>query len=65
MEGPSLFTWSGAQHPNNYVDLAVPQSKLTVLRKSSATIKTQIMHENLGASVEEDAKYGAYVGIVN
>lgn len=63
MKDLSLSTWNGAPQANNYVDLVVPQSKLAAFRKSTASMDTQIMHEDLGASIEREAKHGAYSGI--
>lgn len=65
MKDLSLPTWNGAPQANNYVDLVVPRSQLAAFRKSTANMDTQIMHEDLGASIEIEAKYGAYSGIFN
>lgn len=65
MKDLSLSTWNGAPQANNYVDLVVPQSKLRAFRRSTSTMETHIMHEDLGASIEEEAKYGAYTGMLN
>lgn len=59
---PSLSTWNGDPQANNYVDLVVPQSQLAAFRNSTATMDTQIMHEDLDASIEAEAKHGAYSG---
>lgn len=62
MKDLSLSTWNGDPQANNYVDLVVPQSQLEAFRNSTATMDTQIMHEDLDASIEADAKHGAYSG---
>lgn len=65
MKDLSLSTWNGAPQANNYVDLVVPQSKLAAFKKSTANMDAQIMHEDLGASIEIEAKHGTYSGISN
>lgn len=62
MKDLSLSTWNGDPQANNYVDLVVPQSQLEAFRNSTATMDIQIMHEDLDASIEADAKHGAYSG---
>lgn len=63
MRDLSLSTWNGAPQANKYVDLVVPQSKLAAFTTSTANMETHIMHEDLGASIEKEASYGAYSGI--
>lgn len=58
----SLSTWNGDPQANNYVDLVVPQSQLAAFRDSTATMDSQIMHEDLEASIEAEGKHGAYSG---
>lgn len=65
MKDLSLSTWNGDPQANNYVDLVVPQSQLAAFRNSTATMDTQIMHEDLDASIEAEAKHGAYSGTFN
>lgn len=62
MKDLSLSTWSGDPQANNYVDLVVPQSQLAAFWDSTASMDTQIMHEDLEVSIEADAKHGAYSG---
>lgn len=61
----SLSTWNGAPEANEYVDIVVPQSKFAAFMTSTESMDTEIMHEDLGASIEKEAKYGAYSGIFN
>lgn len=62
MKDLSLSTWNGDPQADNYVDLVVPKSQLAAFRNSTATMDTQIMHEDLDASIEAEAKHGAYPG---
>lgn len=61
----SLSTWNGAPQANKYVDLVVPQSKLAAFTTSTESMETEVMHEDLGASIEKEANYVAYSGIFN
>lgn len=61
----SLSTWNGDPQVNKYVDLVVPQSQLAAFRDLTATMDSQIMHEDLESSIEAEATYGAYSGTFN
>lgn len=61
----SLSTWNGDPLANSYVDLVVPQSQLAAFRDSAASMDSQIMHEDLEASIEAEDKHGAYSGTFN
>ena len=65
MKDLSLSTWNGDPQVNKYVDLVVPQSQLAAFRDSTATMDSQIMHEDLEASIEAEATYGQYSGTFN
>lgn len=60
-----LSTWNGAAKAYSDVDVVVPQQSLEAFQEASAHIKTHIMHQDLGASIAEEAKYNNYIGMKN
>lgn len=55
----SLETW----RPNvdgKSADVVVPESKLSKWKSMASSLKTEIMHEDLGVSMEEEAAFQAY-----
>lgn len=62
----SLSTWNGAPKANGNVDVVVPESQLKAFKDSTAGMETQVMHENLGASIAKETAYDKYtVGSAN
>lgn len=59
----SLSTWNGAPKANGHVDVVVPGFQLKAFKDSTANMETQVMHENLGASIAKETEYKKYIGI--
>lgn len=59
----SLSTWNGAPKADGHVDVVVPGFQLKAFKGSTANMETQVMHENLGASIAKETDYKKYIGI--
>lgn len=57
-----LSTWNRA---TNTVDVVVPPGKSKIFQEKTANITTHVMHEDLGASIAEEARYKNYLGKYN
>ncbi|KAF3923061.1 hypothetical protein ABW20_dc0105246 [Dactylellina cionopaga] len=63
VENLHLDTWTHGYNVNSHVDVAIPvgaQLEFNRLSKK-AGLKTQIMHEDLGASIEEESQISASI----
>ncbi|MCJ1240681.1 hypothetical protein MMC14_008685 [Varicellaria rhodocarpa] len=61
IQGLALKTWNGAAKDDGEVDVVIPPSV-----HAFDGMDMEVMHENLGASIAEEAKYDAYAaGSVN
>lgn len=58
----SLSTWNGAPKADGNVDVVVPESQLKAFKDLTASMETQVMHENLGASIAKETAYDKYIG---
>lgn len=62
----SLQTWQSAEKTGSFTDIVVEPSQLEAFNKETFGLKTIVMHENLGASIAEEADFQPYaVGAVN
>ncbi|MCJ1426938.1 hypothetical protein MMC29_004841 [Sticta canariensis] len=62
----SLSTWNGAPKADGHVDVVVPAFQLKAFEDSTASMETQVMHEDLGASIAKERAYKPYgVGSAN
>lgn len=59
----SLSTWNGAPKADGQVDVVVPDSQLKAFQDSTTNMESQVMHENLGASIAKETAYKKYIGI--
>ena len=57
IQGLALKTWNGAAKDDGEVDVVIPPSV-----HAFDGMDMEVMHENLGASIAEEAKYDAYAG---
>ena len=57
IQGLSLKTWNGAAKDDGEVDVVIPPGV-----KAFDGMDMQVMHEDLGASIAQEAKYDAYAG---
>ena len=57
-----LSTWKGAPRANAMADIVVPPHQLDAFNSEIANMQFITMHENLGASIAEEAKFGVYAG---
>lgn len=66
IEKLSLPTWKGVSNgipvPNSHVDLVVPADKVADFEQLAGTMNTEVMHEDLGASIAEEGVMAAYAG---
>lgn len=63
----ALPTWkgvvNGVPQPNGFVDLVVPYEKISAFDKMTSGMKTEVMHEDLGASIaDESSVMSIYAG---
>jgi carboxypeptidase A4 len=49
---------------SDVVDVMVSPSQLTEFEAETQDIETDIMHENLGASIEEENQFSVYAGML-
>lgn len=59
----SLSTWNGAPKVAGHVDVVVPGVHLKAFKDSTTNMETQVMHENLGASIAKETAYQKYTRI--
>ena len=59
----SLSTWNGAPKADGYVDVVVPAFQSKAFGDSTASMETQVMHEDLGASIAKERAYEPYNGM--
>lgn len=60
-----LDVWTGPVKANSHVDVVVPPSLITKFEKETEDIESEIMHEDLGASIADETNYEIYAGTVN
>lgn len=59
----SLSTWNGAPKADGHVDVVVPEFQLKAFKDLTASMETQVMHEDLGASIAKETNYQSYIGM--
>ncbi len=57
-----LSTWKGAPRANAMADIVVPPHQLDAFNSEVENMQLITMHEDLGASISEEAKFGVYAG---
>jgi carboxypeptidase A4 len=57
-----LATWKGKVATSKVVDLMVPPTQIQDFEKSAEGLNTEVMHENLGASISDETKFSVYAG---
>ncbi|KAL9607664.1 MAG: hypothetical protein Q9167_007444 [Letrouitia subvulpina] len=66
IEKLSLLTWNGGPKEKSEVDIVVPADKVAEFEASTADLDSKVMHENLGASIANEADYPVYaIGSAN
>ncbi|KAM0475909.1 hypothetical protein ACHAPX_006791 [Trichoderma viride] len=66
IEKLSLQTWQAAKKAGSFTDIVVEPSQLEAFNKETFGLKTIVMHENLGASIADEAAFQPHaVGAVN
>jgi carboxypeptidase A4 len=62
----SLPVWKGLAQgvpkPNSHVDLVVPADKVDVFARLTAKMNTEVMHDDLGASIADEGNMDVYAG---
>jgi hypothetical protein len=58
-----LEPWKGKPASSDVVDVMVSPSQLTEFEAETQDIETNVMHENLGASIEEENQFSVYAGM--
>lgn len=58
-----LSTWKGAPRAGSFADVVVPPAQVDAFRGEIAGMEAVVtMHEDLGASIAEEASFQAYAG---
>lgn len=57
-----LDTWHGVQARTSFADVVVPPSKLSQWEEMASGFAPITMHDNLGASIEEESSFITYSG---
>ena len=52
----------GVPIANGHVDLVVPADKVAEFEQMTASMTTEVMHEDLGASIEDEGQISVYRG---
>ncbi len=56
----SLSSWSGRAEADKTIDLVVPAGKAAEFAESTSDMKTELMHEDLGASIAAERAFQRY-----
>jgi carboxypeptidase A4 len=64
MSKMQLEPWKGKPASSDVVDVMVSPSQLTEFEAETQDIETNVMHENLGASIEEENQFSVYAGML-
>jgi carboxypeptidase A4 len=65
MSKMQLEPWKGKPATSDVVDVMVSPSQLTEFEAETQDIETNVMHENLGASIEEENQFSVYAGMLD
>jgi hypothetical protein len=66
VEKLNLQTWKSAKKAGSFTDIVVDPSQLEAFNKETFGLNTIVMHENLGASIADEAAFQPYAaGAVN
>ena len=57
-----LSTWNGDAKDDAIIDLFVPAEKVVDLEEATVDLDTEVMHEDLGASIAEESSFGSFSG---
>lgn len=57
-----LETWKGKPATSDIVDIVVPPTQIKEFEASTVGIQTQVMHENLGASIADEDAVSVFAG---
>lgn len=57
-----LSTWNGDAKDDAIIDLFVPAEKVLDFEEATLDLDTEVMHEDLGASIAEESKFGSFSG---
>ena len=60
-----LSTWNGDAKDNSIIDLFVPAEKVVDFEDATLDLDTEIMHEDLGASIAEESNFSSFSGTYN
>lgn len=55
-----LTTWKGAPRAGTFADIVVPPTELAAFEQEVTGMEVVTMHEDLGASIDEQNSFGAY-----
>ena len=57
-----LETWKGKVSTSKVVDLVVPPTQIQEFEAAAKDINTEVMHEDLGASIADEEVFEVYAG---
>lgn len=57
-----LGTWKGSVDTSDIVDVMVPPTQIQKFETQAEDLNVEVMHEDLGASISEEASYTTYAG---
>jgi len=60
VETLKLGTWKGSVDTSDIVDVVVPPTQIKEFQAKAQSFKATVMHEDLGASIAEEADFGVY-----
>ena len=60
-----LSTWNGDAKDDAIIDLFVPAEKVVDFEDATLDIDTEVMHEDLGASIAEESNFAQFSGNYN
>src|SRR5438105_988076 len=65
IEKLSLSTWKGGPKTNGFADIVIPPHQIQSFYESTAHMNTEVMHDDLGASIAEESEFSVYAGMSN
>jgi carboxypeptidase A4 len=63
IEKLGLSTWKGKPETSSVVDVVVPPTQILQFEAGTKGLSSKVMHENLGASIADEATFGVYGGV--
>lgn len=64
IEKLDLTTWMGAPKAGRHSDIVIPPAQVAAFEAATVGMKAEVMHENLGLSIDEQNTFSTYAGML-